>query len=60
VACSDPLTLPFPRGVRMASKMSGSVAAMGQLLEGVSGVVALDTVFGNPACNVTHGARAAS
>jgi hypothetical protein len=47
VECSDPLTLPFPRGVRMASKMSGSVAAMGQLLEDIS---VLNTVFRNPAC----------
>src|SRR5664279_1014719 len=28
VVCSEPLTFPLPRGVRMASNMSGSVAAM--------------------------------
>ena len=28
VVCSDPLTLPFPRGVRIASKTSGSVAGI--------------------------------
>jgi hypothetical protein len=33
---------------------------MGQLLGGVSGVSALDTVFGNPACNVTLTPLAAS
>src|SRR3954463_2679935 len=29
VACSDPLTLPLPRGVRMASKTSASVDDIG-------------------------------
>src|ERR1700722_6683639 len=53
VAWSEPLTLPRPRGVLSASKMSGSVAAMGLLL-----LLQLHTVFGKRfECNVTPAAR---